>query len=216
MSWPSRASSWYAFLTRAGVSPEPAFNTFADASLAVIPATLFWDLRAHRYEQVQLSIVFALNILTSVCSGVKTPLLKGLADREDITWATFEIFAWVTAELFLMIICGTLPALHPVLTLVRSVGQRLSGRRYPDAPVQGRHSDGMSSWPNHVDCELPILRSTKTNATVDTVGTGDTFGNESQRQMIVKGGGSGSAPDESSSSKWGGWTGAPRCGDVSG
>lgn len=215
-STPSRASTWYAFLTRTGFLAEPAFNTFADASLAVIPATLFWDLSASRFERVQLSIVFSLNILTSLCSGIKTPLLKGLADREDITWATFEVFAWVTAELFLMIICGTLPALHPMLTLIRSAGQRLSDRLHPGAREQGRYSDGKSSWQGNTGCELTTLKNTKTNVTVDTVETGVTFGNESQRRMIVKEEGSGSmhgAPEESASSSWVRWTGTPRCSD---
>lgn len=183
----------------------------------MIPATLFWDLRTNRYEQVQLSIVFALNILTSLCSGIKTPLLKGLADREDITWATFEIFAWVTAELFFMIICGTLPALHPVLTLIRAAGQWLSDRLYRGAPVQSGHSGGVSSWAGNMGCELSILRNIKTNATVDTVETGVTFGNNSQRRMIGTGEGSGSAHwalDDGANSLWSSWTGDPRCGDA--
>ncbi|KAF7561620.1 hypothetical protein G7046_g2513 [Stylonectria norvegica] len=96
-----------------------SFNTFADASLAVIPATIFWQLNGSATEKVQLTIVFGLNILTSICSGIKTQYLAELSNRTDQTWATYDIFVWVTAELFLMIVCGTIPTLHPLLRFIR-------------------------------------------------------------------------------------------------
>lgn len=40
-----------------------AYNTFIDASLALIPSTIFWSLQMNKTEKSQLSIVFALNIL---------------------------------------------------------------------------------------------------------------------------------------------------------
>jgi hypothetical protein len=113
--------------TRLTTCRRTAFNTFADASLALIPTTIFWHLRTGTLEKIQLSIVFALNILTSICSGIKTQYLAALANRTDLTWATFDIFAWVTAELFLMIVCGTIPTLHPLLLFVRRVVGSLSG-----------------------------------------------------------------------------------------
>ncbi|KAK7979920.1 hypothetical protein PG989_012377 [Apiospora arundinis] len=112
-----------------------SFNTFADASLAIIPITIFWSLQNKPTERIQLSIVFSLNILTSICSGIKTQYLAELANRDDLTWATFEIFAWVTAELFLMIVCGTLPTLYPLLRSLPSVASRLSSK------WSGSHSD---------------------------------------------------------------------------
>ncbi|KAK7919996.1 chp3 [Apiospora marii] len=105
-----------------------SFNTFADASLAIIPITIFWSLQNKTAERIQLSIVFSLNILTSICSGIKTQYLAELANRDDLTWATFEIFAWVTAELFLMIVCGTIPTLYPLLRGMRLVVLRLSSK----------------------------------------------------------------------------------------
>ncbi|KAF4956735.1 hypothetical protein FSARC_11503 [Fusarium sarcochroum] len=82
-----------------------SFNTFADASLAIIPATIFWKLNSSPTEKMQLTIVFGLNILTSICSGIKTKYLVELSNRIDQTWATYDIVVWVTAELFLMIVC---------------------------------------------------------------------------------------------------------------
>lgn len=92
-----------------------AFFTFADASLAIIPLTIFWKLRMSLMQRIQLCIVFGLNILTSICSGIKTQYLAELGNRTDQTWATYDIFAWVTAELFLLVVCGTVPTLYPLL-----------------------------------------------------------------------------------------------------
>ncbi|KAK7397909.1 hypothetical protein QQX98_012729, partial [Neonectria punicea] len=75
-----------------------SFSTFADASLAIIPATIFWRLNNSATEKVQLTIVFGLNILTSISSGIKTQYLVELSNRTDQTWATYNIFVWVTAD----------------------------------------------------------------------------------------------------------------------
>ena len=98
-----------------------AFYTFADASLAIIPLTIFWKLRISVLQRIQLCIVFGLNILTSVCSGIKTHYLAELGNRTDQTWATYNIFAWVTAELFLLVVCGTVPTLYPLLRWIQSL-----------------------------------------------------------------------------------------------
>ncbi|OAQ78861.1 integral membrane protein [Purpureocillium lilacinum] len=118
-----------------------SFNTFADASLAIIPATIFWQLNNSTTEKVQLTIVFGLNILTSICSGIKTQYLVELANREDQTWATYDIFVWVTGELFLMIVCGSIPTLHVVLTWFRSAADSVRSRV---SPYASRKSPGSS------------------------------------------------------------------------
>ncbi|CAN9395515.1 hypothetical protein CC77DRAFT_1062215 [Alternaria alternata] len=98
-----------------------SFYTFADASLAMIPLTVFWKLRISVLQRIQLCIVFGLNILTSVCSGIKTRHLSQLGNRTDLTWATYDIFVWVTAELFLLVVCGTVPTLYPLLRWIQSL-----------------------------------------------------------------------------------------------
>ena len=106
---------------KTNVLTSPAFYTFADASLAIIPLTIFWNLRISMLQRIQLCIVFGLNILTSICSGIKTQYLAELGNRTDQTWATYDIFAWVTAELFLLVVCGTVPTLYPLLRGIQSL-----------------------------------------------------------------------------------------------
>lgn len=132
---------------------------------------------------MQLTIVFGLNILTSICSGIKTQYLAELANRTDQTWATYDIFVWVTGELFLMIVCGTIPTLHAVLTWLRraancfqswvkSLDQNPHGSRKGSAPLT---SDGGGDDKDKIEAEqLAELRarahlSIKTKTTVERV-----------------------------------------------
>lgn len=131
---------WWSLLTIS------AFFTFADASLAIIPLTIFWKLRISRLQRIQLCIVFDLNILTSICSGIKTQYLAELGNRTDQTWATYDIFAWVTAELFLLVVCGTVPTLYPLLRGIQSLLSLIRSKVLPrpasdEDPL--RQSDGI-------------------------------------------------------------------------
>jgi hypothetical protein len=84
-------------------------------------------------QRIQLCIVFGLNILTSICSGIKTQYLAELGNRTDQTWATYDIFAWVTAELFLLVVCGTVPTLYPLLRGIQSLLVIIKRKVFPRA-----------------------------------------------------------------------------------
>ncbi|KAM3427703.1 hypothetical protein NHJ13734_008885 [Beauveria thailandica] len=156
-----------------------AFNTFTDASLAIVPATIFWQLTNKTTEKIQLTIVFGLNILTSICSGIKTQYLAELANRTDQTWATYDIFVWVTGELFLMIVCGTIPTLHAVLTwirraangfkslLVKSLDQNRHCSRKDSAPVTSDGDDKDKNEAELAELHAKAHLSIKTKTTVE-------------------------------------------------
>ncbi|KJZ78499.1 hypothetical protein HIM_01890 [Hirsutella minnesotensis 3608] len=145
-----------------------AWNTFADASLAIIPATIIWRLENTTAEKVQLTLVFGLNILTSICSGIKTQYLYELANRTDQTWATYDIFVWVTGELFLIIVCGSVPTLLVVLGWVRNAINTVKRQRSKacsiENPFEATLSDKTKSecGDNHVNF--------KTKTTIERVG----------------------------------------------
>lgn len=105
-----------------------AFNTIADACLALLPMNIIWELgdfSSAKSTHVKLTFVFALNLLTSVFSGIKTKQLAVLGDHNDLTWRYFTVAAWRTSETFLLIVCGTIPTLYPALRGMRSLVQRV-------------------------------------------------------------------------------------------
>lgn len=145
--------------------------------MAIIPATIFWKLSNTTTEKIQLTIVFGLNILTSICSGIKTQYLAELANRTDQTWATYDIFVWVTGELFLMIVCGTIPTLHTVLIWFRSAAGSIKSAVPSQNSRNSRKgssrltSDGETDNNDNELAELRALAhlSIKTKTTVERV-----------------------------------------------
>ncbi|OBT54627.1 hypothetical protein VE04_05922 [Pseudogymnoascus sp. 24MN13] len=146
-----------------------AYNTFVDASLSLIPATIFWTLQMGFQEKMTLTIVFALNILTSICSGIKTSYLSELGNRTDFTWATYDIFAWVTAEFFLVIVCGSTPTLRPLISLLRrqlgytSKDSRNSYLRHTgDSGVPSKDAFQLDGFRRNVASETTVSKANRT------------------------------------------------------
>lgn len=158
-----------------------AFNTFADASLAIIPATIFWQLNSTTTEKVQLTIVFGLNILTSICSGIKTQYLVELANRTDQTWATYNIFVWVTGELFLMIVCGSIPTLHMVLTFFRSAASSVKSRATPNSSRKTGTRTHVSERETHTELSEMTHMHVMTKTTIER---GHVSGSESVDHLV--------------------------------
>ncbi|KAJ5104281.1 hypothetical protein NUU61_001628 [Penicillium alfredii] len=145
-----------------------AYCTFVDVCLALLPATIFLRLHIRPVQKWQLSIVFALNILTSICSAIKSYHLAKLPKSTDFTWASYDVYAWHTGESFAILFCGTIPILKPVLDFIRrqeiisswregwksrsskSTTQKTSSRSWSDHRVQigtiSSHELGKYRW----------------------------------------------------------------------
>ncbi|KND90706.1 hypothetical protein TOPH_04624 [Tolypocladium ophioglossoides CBS 100239] len=158
-----------------------AFNTFTDASLAIIPTAIFWQLNSTMTEKVQLSIVFGLNILTSICSGIKTQYLANLADRTDLTWATYNIFISVTVELFIMVVCGSVPTLHLILTVFRTA----TGSAGSKATPHSTRKTGIKTHGLHREVDTELSEMTHMHVkTKTTIERGRIHGSESVDHLV--------------------------------
>lgn len=102
---------------------------------------------------------------TSICSGIKTSYLSQLANRKDFTWATYDIFVWVTAEFFLVIFCGTLPTLKPILNFIRRYVLRMptSNRKVSSRSYQ-RHTGDESTPQEETALRLSPMRPDGTSS----------------------------------------------------
>ncbi|PHH92082.1 hypothetical protein CDD83_9018 [Cordyceps sp. RAO-2017] len=145
-----------------------AFNAFAAASLAVIPATIFWQLNNSTREKVQLTTVFGLNILTSVCAAIKTGYLVELDNRADQTWATYDIFVWATCEQFLMIVCGSVPTLHVVLGWFRFAASGVRRRKVTFDSSRGTGLEGAQRPGTRPEPDALAHMHVKTETTIET------------------------------------------------
>lgn len=48
----------------------------------------------------------------AVCSSVKLSYANSISKLEDLTWGTYELDIWSGAELFVIIVCCSIPPLH--------------------------------------------------------------------------------------------------------
>ncbi|KAL5342738.1 hypothetical protein BJX70DRAFT_394579 [Aspergillus crustosus] len=99
----------------AGTS-QAAFNAFADLSLAVFPVWIF--------RRVQLATLKKVGVIAILGAGIfvdeivrrrrrwsKCILLKNLPEHADITWSWAPITTWYSIEMYVIILCASLPTL---------------------------------------------------------------------------------------------------------
>lgn len=91
-----------------------ALNVFADAVLAIIPASLIYNLNMDIKKRINLCILLGLGVIAAVCGIVKMTYLGSLSEHEDITWETYNLIVWAGSELFVLIFCGSVPPIKPV------------------------------------------------------------------------------------------------------
>lgn len=89
-----------------------------DVVLAVLPVTIFYHLSLGLKQKLGLSILLGLGLVAAICGSVKTKYLAGLSARSDLTWETYNLFTWSGAELFVIIVCGSIPPIKPLYDLV--------------------------------------------------------------------------------------------------
>jgi len=90
-----------------------SWNVFIDFCLALIPITIFWNLKISIQKRVALCLLMSAGVLAGICGAVKTSKLPESNDL-DVTWGTYDLLLWNAAETFLVIICGSLPTLKPL------------------------------------------------------------------------------------------------------
>ncbi|KAI0451211.1 hypothetical protein F5B21DRAFT_507499 [Xylaria acuta] len=91
-----------------------SLNSFTDFVLAFMPITFIWGLHLPTRQRVGLAVLLGVGAFSGVCAAVKARELVSLAARSDLTWETFDLYAWACSEIFLIIVCGSIPTLKPL------------------------------------------------------------------------------------------------------
>ncbi|MCJ1266413.1 hypothetical protein MMC22_006298 [Lobaria immixta] len=85
--WNPRVQSNYAIFSA-------SYNSFMDIILALLPIPIIWKLHMTLQKRIGLCILLGLGILAGISAAIKTSKLVDLRHRSDLTWATFDLFAW--------------------------------------------------------------------------------------------------------------------------
>ncbi|QSZ29483.1 hypothetical protein DSL72_003997 [Monilinia vaccinii-corymbosi] len=104
--WDARYQIRFAMVTAAE-------NCLADIVLAIVPASVIMNLNMDMKKRVNLSILLGLGLIAAICCIVKTTYLGSLGAHSDLTWKTYDLIVWSGSELFVIIVCGSIPPLKP-------------------------------------------------------------------------------------------------------
>ncbi|KHN94962.1 uncharacterized protein MAM_07189 [Metarhizium album ARSEF 1941] len=116
-----------------------SWNILADVFLALLPVTFMYNLELGRWRKLGLCVLLGLSFTAAVFAAIKTRYLLLLSRRSDVTWETCSLHIWSASELFVIIVCGSVPPIKPVYDYV--VGSRRSD-------AFERYGSGSGSYPH--------------------------------------------------------------------
>ncbi|KAF2968672.1 hypothetical protein GQX73_g4915 [Xylaria multiplex] len=126
---------------------QSGYNAFIDFLVAVLPTLIIRKLNINLKMKISLCGLMGGAAFGAVATIVKIVTIKN-SDHVDITWAWAPVTLWYTAEMDLIIIFGTIPALWPV---VRWFMHRNEYGAYSDTPYRNAfrspdHPDGSEAY----------------------------------------------------------------------
>ncbi|PYH31770.1 uncharacterized protein BO87DRAFT_428414 [Aspergillus neoniger CBS 115656] len=141
----------------AGIS-QASFNAFADLTLALFPVIIFWSVQLPWKMKLGVIAVMGAGILAAAATLVKAILLKSLPVHSDITWSWADITTWYSIEMYVIIICATLP------TLRQSYNFALHRTRYAGSYYKRSHSEAAAARQK----PIPLARRQPDQSLFDT------------------------------------------------
>ncbi|KAI1378728.1 hypothetical protein F4677DRAFT_443216 [Hypoxylon crocopeplum] len=102
-----------------GGAIQSAYNALLDIIVAAFPALFITKLNITRKMKVGLCFLMSGSVFAAAATIMKVYLIKDLDKHSDITWFWAPITLWYTAEMDVIIIVGTIPALWPLLKYFR-------------------------------------------------------------------------------------------------
>jgi hypothetical protein len=92
--------------------------------VALLPAPAVWKLNLSLRKRLSIIGLLGLGIFATVCSANTTYDLWDLRNVTDLTWAMWDAVLWCTAELFVIVVAGSIPTLPPLWDFLFGAGRR--------------------------------------------------------------------------------------------
>ncbi|KAI1502984.1 hypothetical protein F5X99DRAFT_139524 [Biscogniauxia marginata] len=92
-----------------------SLNVVVDLVLAVTPAVKIWYLHMSIQKRLGLIALFGNGLFSVISASVKTyKLAQSTKPLADPTWESYELFAWTSAEIFVLHFCASIPTYKPL------------------------------------------------------------------------------------------------------
>ncbi|KZL74681.1 integral membrane protein [Colletotrichum tofieldiae] len=123
-----------------------ACSILEDIVLIIMPIPELLKLQLGKKKKLALVFMFGLGSFACVASMVRLQYLVSFADSVDPTWENIMAIIWSAVELNLAIICGSLPALRPLLKQIPVF--LITAKSAARKSGSGRRSHGQSATAN--------------------------------------------------------------------
>ncbi|KAJ8133452.1 hypothetical protein O1611_g161 [Lasiodiplodia mahajangana] len=125
-----------------------SLNVVTDFILAVLPAAIVWRLQLSLSKRLGLAALFGVGILSVISATIKTYKLSQPIDPKhgSVAEAGYELYAWTSAEIFILHICASIPPLKPIWDryIVRKTKPVFTSQGYKLSDVS--HSPAPDRW----------------------------------------------------------------------
>lgn len=88
-------------------------QVFADFAFSVLPMVVVWNLRLPTHKKHFLVTALGLTLLTGAAGTAKT-VYAATMNKSDLTFTIMPSLVWFSTESMLIIVCGSVPSLHPL------------------------------------------------------------------------------------------------------
>jgi len=111
MSVPS--TCWTESQRLADIYTGGIYNVLVDTTLALFPILIIWQLQLSTKKKISLLVLLGLGMLAAICAIIKLTYVSSLFST-DQTWSTYDLDVWSGTELFVVIVCGSIPPSKPL------------------------------------------------------------------------------------------------------
>ncbi|KAJ4393073.1 hypothetical protein N0V93_002280 [Gnomoniopsis smithogilvyi] len=150
--WPSYVQTYLGWA-------HTSFNGACDAFLAVLPATMIWNLHMKTRMKVGLAVLLGMSALALVGLIMKCVYLDALSYEGDYSYNTVPMFTWIVVEGTLVAMAASIPLLRP---LMKQMGkqQTKTSNSYdlPHYAIRSGHTDssGVSKFGSKIRTSVRV------------------------------------------------------------
>ncbi|KAL3447717.1 hypothetical protein BJX65DRAFT_307775 [Aspergillus insuetus] len=84
----------------------------------MFPIWIFYKVQLVVAKKIGILVILGAGIFAAAATFVKCVLLRNLPEHADITWSWAPITTWYTIEMYVIIMCATLPTLPQAYTSI--------------------------------------------------------------------------------------------------
>ncbi|KAH7009426.1 uncharacterized protein B0I36DRAFT_226338, partial [Microdochium trichocladiopsis] len=86
-----------------------------DVAILILPMKQIWQLQIQRHRRITLVALFSIGSFACLTSMIRMKYAVSYSTTFDATWDGVDIVVWSAVEQFCALLCGSLPALRPLV-----------------------------------------------------------------------------------------------------